>query len=116
MVFGNFEFRWKFWKFYFIKQNFYMALSGFFDTGRVVQFIDVEDQANKINDGISPDDPNYVELDEYFNFGGEGFHNSAGAGLHIAMNQNFILAIDYGRALNEQDGKSGFYVGLNFLF
>jgi len=55
-------------------------------------------------------------LDDYFNFGGEGFHNSVGAGLHIAMNQNFILAIDYGRALNEQDGKSGIYVGLNFLF
>lgn len=116
MVFGNFEFRWKFWKFYFIKQNFYMALSGFFDTGRVIQFIDVEDQANKINDGLRSDDPNFVNLDEYFNFGAEGFHNSAGAGLHIAMNQNFILALDYGRALNEQDGKSGFYVGLNFLF
>ena len=116
IVFGNFEFRWKFWKFYFIKQNFYMALSGFFDSGRVVQFIDVEEQAKKINEGVSPDDHNFVQLDEYFDFGAESFHNSAGAGLHIAMNQNFILALDYGRALNEQDGKSGFYVGLNFLF
>ena len=115
-AFGNFEFRWKFWKFYWIKQNFYMALSGFFDTGRVIQFMDIEAQANKINEGLSPDDPNFVKLDDYFNFGNEGFHNSAGAGLHIAMNQNFILALDYGRALNEQDGKSGFYVGLNFLF
>jgi len=116
IVFGNFEFRWKFWKFYLAKQNFYMAFSGFFDTGRVVQFMDVEEQAKKINDGIDVGDPNYVELDDYFDFGAEGFHNSAGAGLHIAMNQNFILALDYGRALNEQDGESGFYVGLNFLF
>ncbi len=116
MAFGNFELRWKFWKFYFIKQNFYMALSGFFDTGKIIQFMDVEDQTKLINDGLQPGDPDYVDLDKYFAFGTERFHNSAGVGLHIAMNQNFILAIDYGRAFNEQDGKSGFYVGLNFLF
>ncbi|MCF6169647.1 MAG: hypothetical protein L3J31_00900 [Bacteroidales bacterium] len=116
MVFGNFEFRWKFVKFYWLKQNFYFALSGFFDSGRIIQFMDVEKQAKLINDGLSPEDPGFVNLADYFSFGTEGFHNSLGAGLHIAMNQNFILAIDYGRALNEQDGKSGFYVGLNFLF
>lgn len=115
-VFGNFELRWKVVKFFWLNQNFYIALSGFFDTGRVIQFIDVEDSANKINDGIEPDDPDYVNLDEYFNFGGEAFHNSVGGGLHIAMNQNFIIAVDYGHALSEQDGKSGLYVGLNFLF
>ena len=89
-----------------------MALSGFFDSGRVIQFMDVEDIVNQGNI-IYPDGESQKD---YFNFGAEGFHNSAGAGLHIAMNQNFILAIDYGRALNKQDGKSGFYVGLNFLF
>ena len=112
IAFGNFEFRWKFWKFYWLKQNFYMALSGFFDSGRVIQFMDVESIVNQEN----IDYPDGESQEDYFNFGNEGFHNSAGAGLHIAMNQNFILAIDYGRALNEQDGKSGFYVGLNFLF
>jgi outer membrane protein assembly factor BamA len=113
IAFGNFELRWKFWKFYLMKQNFYMAISGFFDSGRVIQFIEVEDIVNKGNI-VYPDGDT---RDDYFDFeGGEGFHNSAGAGLHIAMNQNFILAIDYGMALNEQDGKSGFYIGLNFLF
>ncbi len=112
IAFGNFEFRWKFWKFYWMKQNFYMAVSGFFDTGRVIQFMDVEEIVNQENI-VYPDGETQ---EDYFNFGEEGFHNSAGVGLHIAMNQNFILAIDYGRALNEQDGKSGFYVGLNFLF
>ena len=113
IAFGNFEFRWKFWKFYWFKQNFYMALSGFFDTGRVIQFMDVEDIVKQENIVY----PEGETQEDYFDFeGSDGFHNSAGAGLHIAMNQNFILAIDYGRALNEQDGKSGFYVGLNFLF
>ena len=43
-------------------------------------------------------------------------HVSLGGGLHIALNQNFIVAVDYGLALNEQDGDSGIYIGLDFLF
>jgi hypothetical protein len=43
-------------------------------------------------------------------------HTSLGAGLRLAMNYNFIVAIDYGVALNEQDGNSGVYIGLNFIF
>jgi hypothetical protein len=27
-----------------------------------------------------------------------------------------VLAINYGRALNAQDGKSGLYIGTNWLF
>jgi len=114
--FGNLELRWKVVKFFWLNQNFYIALSGFFDTGRVLKFIDVEDNANKINEGLNPGDPGYINLDDYFNFGAENFHNAVGAGLHIAMNQNFIIAVDYGRALDKQDGESGLYVGLNFLF
>jgi len=114
--FGNLELRWKVVKFFWLNQNFYIALSGFFDTGRVLKFIDVEDNANKINEGLNPGDPGYINLDDYFNFGAENFHNAVGAGLHIAMNQNFIIAIDYGRALDKQDGESGLYIGLNFLF
>ncbi|GAH72890.1 unnamed protein product, partial [marine sediment metagenome] len=39
-------------------------------------------------------------------------------GLHIALNENFIVAADYGRALDKEkrDGLSGFYIGLDFLF
>jgi hypothetical protein len=32
------------------------------------------------------------------------------------MNENFIIAADFGKAFNEQDGNSGFYIGLNYLF
>jgi len=111
-VMGNFELRWKFVKFHWIKQNWYLALSGFFDTGRVIKFIDIK---NKV-ENADIEYPEGESQSDYFNFGGERFHNSAGAGLHIAMNQNFIIAIDYGMALNKQDGNSGLYVGLNFLF
>ncbi len=41
---------------------------------------------------------------------------SAGAGLRLVMNQNFVIAVDFGKAFNEQDGNIGFYIGLNYLF
>ncbi|NOY51689.1 MAG: hypothetical protein GXO88_14145 [Chlorobi bacterium] len=108
IAYGNFEMRWKFWNFHFINQNFYMALSGFFDTGRAIQYVKIDDAVNNLPPGVNKDD--------YFGLGSESFHSSFGGGLHIAMNQNFILAIDYGRALSEKDGSSGIYIGLNFLF
>ncbi len=110
IFYGNLEFRWKVAKAHWFNQNFYFALSTFFDSGRVIKNYEVEGRAKDIT-YFPPD-----EEDQYFDFGTENFHNTVGAGLHIAMNQNFILAIDYGKALNKQDGNSGIYIGLNFLF
>jgi hypothetical protein len=53
---------------------------------------------------------------DFFKTNAEKLHVSAGTGLRIAMNENFIIAIDLGKAFNEQDGGMGFYVGLNYLF
>lgn len=43
-------------------------------------------------------------------------HCSGGAGLKIGMNENFIVSIEYGKAFNRQDGNSGFYINMNYLF
>jgi hypothetical protein len=43
-------------------------------------------------------------------------HIGYGGGVHIALNQNFIVAVDYGRAARKEDGRSGLYINLNFLF
>jgi len=105
MGMGNFEFRWKFFKTVVFNQNIYLALSGFFDTGRV--FVKMEqDKIDKLPENIKS---------VYFT-DKESFHNSLGAGIHIAINQNFIVAVDWGKALDERDGTSGLYIGLNFLF
>jgi hypothetical protein len=53
---------------------------------------------------------------DYFSMDGEGLHMSYGAGLRIVMNENFIIAVDYGMAANEQDGTSGLYIGWNYMF
>jgi len=108
IVYGNFEFRWQFLYFKFINQNWYLALSGFFDTGRTIQYVDID---KAVEENVPENIKEY-----YFDLGEEKFHSGYGGGLHIAMNQNFIIAIDYGRAVKEQDGKSGLYIGLNWLF
>ncbi len=108
VAYGNLEFRWKFVKFHFINQNFYLALSAFMDSGTVIQ-----------NAQITASNAAFLTNPDYFKndgTGSDGLHSTVGAGFHFVMNQNFIIAVDHGQALNAQDGTSGTYVGLNFLF
>jgi len=104
-VLGNVEARWKFVRFNWIKNNFYLAFNAFTDFGKVTKKVGIP---TTINTG--------EPLSDYFKTDAEKFHFSYGGGLRIVMNQNFVIAADYGMAANEQDGKSGMYIGLNFLF
>lgn len=110
-IYGNLEFRWKFLQTRLINQNFYLALNPFLDVGQVVRKIEIEDQVNLLKQ-------QYVNVgwDNYFNFGSEKLHWTAGIGLKIVMNENFIISADYGKPFDPQDGKSGLYIGLNYLF
>ncbi len=105
-ILGNMELRYKFYKFRMIGQNFYMAVNTFADFGQVVKKIDTS----------KPDLPSEVVVADYFNKGAEKLHTSYGAGLRLVMNYNFVVAMDYGVAANKQDGDSGIYIGLNYLF
>jgi hypothetical protein len=103
--YGNIEARWKFWHFQFINNNWYMGLNGFMDFGQVTKKIDGLENI-----------PSGESNSEYYDAGAEKIHISYGAGLRIVMNQNFVIAIDYGMAADDRDGKSGMYIGLNYLF
>ena len=105
--YGNIEMRWKFLRTMVFNQNLYMALSAFLDGGMVTGKYEFDES------GVPENDPFAQEL---FPDSKETLHMGAGGGLHIVMNQNFIIALDYGRALDPGDGKSGTYIGLNFLF
>ncbi len=104
---ANVEMRYRFWNFRLWNQDLYVATNVFFDMGRVVDPIDLD------YDGIDFGDDN---SSDYFDEGSESFHNSVGAGLKIALNYNFVLSIDYGKALDERDGNAGTYIRLNYLF
>jgi outer membrane protein assembly factor BamA len=106
-LYGNAELRWKAVKFKFINQNFYLGVNGFSDFGMVT-------------DKVKFTKPDFTDLmyneSDFFSYGAEKMHFTAGAGLRVVMNENFIVAIDLGKALNDQDGGMGFYMGLNYLF
>jgi len=104
--FGNFEFRYKFLRFEWLKQNFYVGTNVFFDSGIILKPIEMNLA------GVSTTDKA-----KYFSPYESGkFHSSAGIGLKIGWNENFIISADFGKAFNKQDGNTGMYIGLNYLF
>lgn len=110
-VLGNMELRYKFLKTKVLGQNFSITLSGFMDAARVVQFHKVDTTGVTASYGKTKEE-NIAEM----NYKDESFHISYGGGLHFAVNHNFIIAVDYGLAGNPQDGNSGLYIGLNYIF
>lgn len=103
-LYGNLEMRWKFVRFNWIKNNFYLGLNAFTDFGKVTKKIEI------------PQNILATLNSDYYKANAEKFHSSYGAGLRIAMNENFVIAIDYGMTSKKQDGTSGLYIGLNYLF
>ncbi|MDR0370938.1 MAG: outer membrane protein assembly factor [Prevotellaceae bacterium] len=104
--FGNFEWRYKFLRFDLFKQHFYLGTNVFFDTGIILKPIEMDFTA--VSD---------TDKEKYFNDFEKGkFHSTIGLGLKIGWNENFVISVDFGKAFNKQDGNTGFYVGLNYLF
>jgi len=108
-ILGNIEARWKVVRFRFINNNFYLGLNGFMDFGQVTK------KMSGI-ENVSSEDLSSQAAKDYYDKDAEKLHISYGAGLRIAMNQNFVIKLDYGMAADERDGKSGMYIGLNYLF
>lgn len=105
--FYNAELRWKFVSFQLFKQNFSFVLSGFCDGATTFAKAD-----NRNMTGASP------ELYSHYirKRSNDGLHIAAGAGFRIIMNRNFIVAVEYARCTNPQDGKGAFYMNTGFLF
>ncbi len=97
--FGNLEVRWKFLRTKLMGQNLYLALNGFVDAGKVLS-----EYGN-------------AEYEKYYGSDAEqSLHISYGGGFRIALNENFIVAVDYGLAKDALDGNSGLYIGLGYLY
>lgn len=104
--FGNFELRYKFLRFEVLNQNIYLGTNVFFDSGIIFDPINMD--LSKVSDD---------DKSTYFSDFQKGkFHSALGAGLKVGWNENFVISIDFGKALNAQDGDKGIYIGLNYLF
>jgi outer membrane protein assembly factor BamA len=107
IAYGNFELRWKTYSFDLINQHFYIGLNGFLDTGIITDPINMDLTA-------VPSDERAI----YFSsMEKQTFHTAVGGGLKLAMNENFVVSLDMGKALNENDGEGlGTYIKINYLF
>jgi Omp85 superfamily domain len=115
-IMGNFELRWKPVYFKFLKQDCYLGLDGFYDMGMITKKIKLPGNLETTFNNLYNSDGVTQNYSDYFKPGTEKLHQSAGISVMLVMNQNFVIAIDLGKAFNEQDGNIGFSIGLNYLF
>ncbi len=117
---ANFEMRFKLVSFKFIKQNWYLATNPFFDMGACVQPYRLDEMkqiraTHRSLDGTQP--LTQKEVDLIYSGEKERLHMSAGFGVKLVMNRNFILSAEFAFPFHrEQDGKFGTNIGLNYIF
>jgi len=134
-AYANIELRCKVAKFDIGRQHFYIGLAPFFDLGMITQPYELDDA--KIQKAYTADtDPLTLPLDNYFlmkrveddalNAQHSTLnkdkvyipHMAAGLGLKAAMNENFVLSVDWAMALDKQDNVkwANFYIKMGYLF
>ena len=125
-AYANVELRTKVVKFDIGRQHFYIGLAPFFDLGLITQPYKLDSQVVKTAYAADKD-PLKKELSEYFVLDADGNidqskvylpHMAAGVGLKVAMNENFVLSVDWAMSLNKQDNAkwANFYIKMGYLF
>ena len=109
--FVNAEFRWKFVRFHLWQQNIYLGLNAFLDGGIVTRNYDMSYRGDENNSVMKQEYAKYIDTSK-----SDGFHAAAGGGFRIAINQNFIIAIDYAKPFDKQDGNGSLYINAGYLF
>ncbi len=118
VAFWNVEFRWRFFEFNLWRQNWALALNAFTDGGMVTRHYDMSYQSDpNVGDQLAA-------YTTYMNQGAANLskqgrdlpHVSYGGGARLIMNENFIVAVEYGRSANKQDGPGGVYFNTGYLF
>ena len=108
----NVELRWRFVSFTLWKQNIAFGLSAFSDGTMVTKNYDMT---------FKGEEQYRAGYDAYMAQGQDRDlpHITVGGGLRFIMNQNFIVAFEYGLPvgkLRQQDGKGAFYINTGYLF
>ena len=103
---ANLELRCRLASFDFIGQHWYVATNPFFDLGAVIQPYRL--------DRMKKADP--ATLLNIYSGHGEKLHSSAGLGIKLAMNENFIISAEGAVPTDRQDGNFGMNIGLGYIF
>lgn len=111
-ILGNAELRWKPFYFTLFNQDFYLGLNLFYDIGMATKGIRLpENLQSRFSEKMTG-----YNFGDFFKPDEEKLHHCAGISIMPVMNQNFVIAVDIGKAFNSQDGNIGFSIGLNYLF
>ena len=117
MAWLNTEFRWRIVNFRFINQNFHIALNPFFDMGQVIQPYRLEEQKAAYAKYMEKYPEATFEKNPFYSDKKESVHMTAGCGLKIVMNRNFVISVEMARALDNRDGQKLWNnIGFNYLF
>ena len=116
VAFANVELRTRLFSFKAGKNMFYVGINPFMDAGMVVQPYD-----RVVSDPwlLALADPNLGNPDALYDESRLYTpHFTGGCGLKFAMNDNFVLSIDWATALDKQDnGKfSNLYIKMGYMF
>lgn len=112
-ILGNVELRWKPLHFKLLSRESYLGLNLFYDLGMVTKSIELPEG---LENTFSLNMPTGSVFGDYFQPGGEKLHHCAGISIMPVWGENFVIAVDIGKAFNSQDGNIGFGIGLNYLF
>lgn len=112
-AFANIELRMKLASFTIARQAFYVGLNPLFDIGLITDYMDWAKSETELRALTTAQGLNY---NDFFAPDQDGLHMGAGLGLKIAMNENFILSVEWAKSLNKQDGNNGVYVLLGYMF
>ena len=125
-AYANVELRCKVAKFDIGRQHFYIGLAPFFDLGVITQPYELPEQQILEKKYSADKDPYKLPLDNYFSMKDGKIdqsrvympHMAAGLGLKAAMNENFVLSVDWAMALDKQDNAkwANFYIKMGYLF
>ena len=114
----NVELRWRIANFKFINQNWCVALNPMFDAGMVTQTFRLEEQKAAME--LMKDHLTFETEEEYdlfYSGKDESLHTSAGCGLKLIMNKNFVVSAEFAKAFNKLDGEGmKAYIGFNYTF
>lgn len=121
----NAELRWRFTHFRFRRQNIALGLSAFSDGTMVTRGRDMSYAGKPDLSSSANHEPAY----NYYMGKGRGKdmpHVTFGSGFRFIMNENFIVAFEYGTPLTHlmkktnplynQDGTGAFYINIGYLF
>lgn len=112
VAFANVELRTQLFSFKVKKNMFYVGLVPFLDAGMVVQPYNRVSHDPHIGAPITDDQTN-IDYQRLYDP-----HLGGGLGVKVAMNDNFVLSVDWATAFDQQDNSkfSNFYIKMGYMF